>query len=168
MAFGTGTHPSTQLCLELLEDYTAPGKPVIDIGCGSGILSIAALKLGASKAIGVDIDAPAIKATHENSRANGVEEKVETGLGSVEEVKRGDFSARQAPLVLANILAPVLIHLFEVGMAQLVSPGGVILLAGILSEQGASVRTAGEARGLTFVEERCCGDWSALVMRQPQ
>ncbi len=168
MAFGTGTHPSTQLCLELLEDYTAPGKPVIDIGCGSGILSIAALKLGASKAIGVDIDAPAIKATHENSRANGVEEKVETGLGSVEEVKRGDFSARQAPLVLANILAPVLIHLFEVGMAQLVSPGGVILLAGILSEQGASVRAAGEAHGLAFVEERCCGDWSALVMRQPQ
>ena len=167
MAFGTGTHPSTQLCLELLEDYTIAGKPVIDIGCGSGILSIAALKLGASTAISVDIDAAAIKATHENSRANGVEEKVETGLGSVDEVNAGNFSARHAPLVLANILAPILIRLFEEDMARLVTPGGVILLAGILAEQGAGVRAAAEAQGLTFVEERHCGDWVALVMRQP-
>ncbi len=167
MAFGTGTHPSTQLCLELLEDYTAAGKPVIDIGCGSGILSIAALKLGAGKAISVDIDAAAIKATLENSRANGVEEKVETGLGSVEELRSGNFSARRAPLVLANILAPILIRLFEGGMAHLVAPGGVIILAGILAEQGASVMAAGEASGLTFVEERRSGDWVALVMRQP-
>ncbi len=166
MAFGTGTHPSTQLCLEMVEDYTIEGKPVIDIGCGSGILSIAALKLGASKAISVDIDAAAIKATLENSRANGVEEKVETGQGSVDEVTAGNYSARRAPLVLANILAPILIRLFEGGMAELAEPGGVIILAGILEEQGEAVRTAGEAEGLTFVEERHSGDWVALVMRQ--
>jgi ribosomal protein L11 methyltransferase len=167
MAFGTGTHPSTQLCLELVEDYTIADKPVIDIGCGSGILSIAALKLGASKAISVDIDAAAIKATLENSRANCVEEKVETGQGSVDEVTAGNYSARRAPLVLANILAPILIRLFEGGMAELAAPGGVIILAGILEEQGEAVRTAGEAEGLTFVEERHSGDWVALVMRQP-
>lgn len=167
MAFGTGTHPSTQLCLELVEDYTREGEAVIDIGCGSGILSIAALKLGASKAISVDIDAAAIKATLENSRANGVEAKVEAGLGSVEEVSAGNFSTRRAPLVLANILAPILIRLFEDGMANLISTGGVIILAGILAEQGASVRAAGEAQGLAFVEERHSGDWLALVMRQP-
>jgi ribosomal protein L11 methyltransferase len=167
MAFGTGTHPSTQLCLELVEDYTLGGKPVIDIGCGSGILSIAALKLGASKAISVDIDAAAIKATLENSRANGVEEKVETGQGSVEEVKAGNYSVHRAPIVLANILAPILIRLFEGGMAELVAPGGVIILAGILEEQGGTVRAAGEAQGLTFVEARHSGDWVALVMRQP-
>ena len=167
MAFGTGTHPSTQLCLELVEDYTQPGKPVIDIGCGSGILSIAALKLGACKAISVDIDAAAVKSTAENSRANGVEYKVETSLGSVEEVSLGNFSVRRAPLVLANILAPILIRLFKDGMARLVAPGGVIILAGILAEQAAGVRGAGEAQGLTFVEERRSGDWAALVMRQP-
>lgn len=167
MAFGTGTHSSTQLCLELIEDYTVAGQPVIDIGCGSGILSIAALKLGASKTISVDIDAASIKATLENSRANGVEEQVETGLGSVEEVISGNFSTRRAPLVLANILAPVLVRLFEGGMARLVAQGGVIILAGILAEQGESVRAAGEAQGLTFVEERRSGDWVALVMRQP-
>ena len=167
MAFGTGTHPSTQLCLELVEDYTVEGKPVIDIGCGSGILSIAALKLCASKAISVDIDAAAIKATLENSQANGVDDRVETGLGSVDKVKAGNYSARRAPLVLANILAPVLKRLFEGGMAHLVTPGGVIILAGILAEQSTSVRAAGEAQGLTFVEERNSGDWVALVMRQP-
>lgn len=166
MAFGTGTHPSTQLCLELLEVYTQQGNAVIDVGCGSGILSIAALKLGASKAICVDIDAAAIKATLENSRANGVDDAVETGLGSVDEVRAKTFSVNQAPVVLANILAPVIIRLFDGDLAQLVTPGGVIILAGILDEQGASVRAAGEAHGLTFVEERHIGDWVALVMRR--
>jgi ribosomal protein L11 methyltransferase len=166
MAFGTGTHPSTQLCLELVEDYTQPAQPVIDIGCGSGILSIAAIKMGASLALGVDIDAGSIKATIENGTANGVTDLIETGIGSVNEIIRGDFSIRQAPVVLANILAPILIRLFDAGMAELVSPGGVIILAGILAEQGESVRQAAESKGLTFVEQRQSGDWVALVMKQ--
>ena len=73
MAFGTGTHPSTQLCLELVEEYTREGEPVIDIGCGSGILSIAAVKMGASHALAVDIDPASVKATGENSTSNDVE-----------------------------------------------------------------------------------------------
>lgn len=167
MAFGTGTHPSTQLCLELLEEYSQEGKPVIDIGCGSGILSIAALKLGASHAISVDIDAAAVKATLENGQANDVEDRIETGKGSIAEIAAGEFSLRSAPLVLANILAPVLIRLFDAGMADLVSPGGVIILAGILTEQAAEVSAAGEAHGLKFVEQRQSGDWAALAMRKP-
>lgn len=166
MAFGTGTHPSTQLCLELVEDYTRAGEAVIDIGCGSGILSIAAVKMGASRALGVDIDAASIKATHENGAANGVDELIETGIGSVSEIKSGAFSLRHAPVVLANILAPILRRLFDAGMADLVSPGGVIILAGILAEQGESVRQAGEAKGLQFVEQRQSGDWVALVMKK--
>lgn len=166
MAFGTGTHPSTQLCLELVEDYTQPGKPVIDIGCGSGILSIAALKMGASRALGVDIDAASIKATHENGQANAVDQFIETGLGSVTEIKNGNFSFKHAPVVLANILAPILIRLFDAGMADLITPGGVIILAGILAEQAESVRQAAEAQGLVFVEERHSGDWVALVMKK--
>lgn len=164
MAFGTGTHPSTQLCLELVEDYTRPGKAVIDVGCGSGILSIAALKLGASHALGVDIDAASVKATTENSQANGVAEKIETGLGSVAEIKEGKFSIRHAPVVLANILAPIIIRLFDAGMADLVEPGGVIILAGILVEQAEGVRAAAESKGLIFRDQRQSGDWVALVL----
>ena len=166
MAFGTGTHPSTQLCLALTERYTPAGQPVIDVGCGSGILSVAALKLGASRALAVDIDEESVKATLEAAEANGVAAGVEAGMGSVEEINKGSFSLQQAPLVLANILAPVLIRLFEGGMADLISPGGVIVLAGILEEQGQSVTASAEAHGLTFVEQRQSGDWVALVMRK--
>ncbi|MBA4376922.1 MAG: 50S ribosomal protein L11 methyltransferase [Anaerolinea sp.] len=168
MAFGTGTHPSTQLCLELVEDYTKPGEAVIDIGCGSGILSIAALKLDASHALAVDIDAESVKSTKEASEANGVMERVEAWFGSIAEIQNGDFSIKQAPLVLANILAPVLIHLFEAGMANLVSPGGVIVLAGILEEQGQSVRESAEQHGLKFIEMRQTLDWVAFVMRKAE
>lgn len=167
MAFGTGTHPSTQLCLEMLETFTQTDKPVIDIGCGSGILSIAAIKLGASRAISVDVDAAAIKSTHENSIVNCVGDRIETGLGSIAEIAAGNFSIRQAPVVLANILAPVLIRLFDAGMAELLEPGGTIILAGILAEQAESVRAAGEAHGLMFTELRQIGDWVALALRKP-
>jgi ribosomal protein L11 methyltransferase len=114
MAFGTGTHPTTQLCLELLELASAdhPPSSVIDLGCGSGILSIAALKLGAETALGVDIDAESIKASRENAEANGVAERLILGLGSVDEVRAGKFPFSKSPLVLANILAPVLVRLF--------------------------------------------------------
>jgi ribosomal protein L11 methyltransferase len=167
MAFGTGTHPSTQLCLELIETYTRSDKAVIDVGCGSGILSIAALKLGASHALSVDIDAAAVKSTRENSQVNGVEDLIETGLGSIAEVKAGNFSIRHAPLVLANILAPVLIRLFDAGMADLVEPGGTIVVAGILAEQADGVRAAGESHGLHYVEQRQVGDWVALALQKP-
>ena len=166
MAFGTGTHPSTQLCLELVEDHVQAGKGVIDIGCGSGILTIAALKLGASFAVAVDNDAESVRETKKACIFNQVGEQVETGLGSVVEINRGDFVLKQAPLALANILAHVLIRLFDAGMAETVTPGGVIILAGILAEQGESVRAAAESNGLTFVEERHSGDWVALVMKK--
>ncbi len=166
MAFGTGTHPSTQLCLELVEDTIGVGQNVIDVGCGSGILSIAALKLGAAHALAVDIDAASVKATQENSAANGVLERVEAGLGSVVEIKEGSWSIRKAPVVLANILAPVLVRLFDAGMAELIEPGGVIILAGILADQAGSVIASAEAHGLKFVKQRQSDDWVALVCRK--
>lgn len=168
MAFGTGTHPSTQLCLSLVEDYTRAGESVIDIGCGSGILSIAALKLDASHALAVDIDPESVKATREASIANGVSEKVEVGAGSVYEILAGNFSIQKASVVLANILAPVIIRLFDAGMANLIQPGGVIILAGILAEQGESVRTHAEKMGLKFIETRQSGDWVAFVMKREE
>ena len=167
MAFGTGTHPTTQLCMELLEDTVLPGQPSIDVGCGSGILSIGALKLGASHALGVDIDNAAVISTKENAAANGVLEQMEVGIGSVTEILEGKFSLRAAPLVLANILAPVIIRLFDAGLAELVTPGGTIVLSGILDTQAGGVIEAAQAKGLTFVEQRNITDWVVIRLDKP-
>jgi ribosomal protein L11 methyltransferase len=164
MAFGTGTHPTTQLCLELLEDWVKPGIDLIDVGCGSGILSIAALLLGAGHALGVDIDSQAVRSTRENAEANHSLERIETGRGSVSEVLEGKFSLRQAPLVLANILAPVIIRLFDGGLGDLVQPGGTLILSGILDVQAASVVDAAREHGFTLHEQRQIADWVALVV----
>ncbi|HMN61129.1 MAG TPA: 50S ribosomal protein L11 methyltransferase [Anaerolinea sp.] len=166
MAFGTGTHPTTQLCMAVLEDLVQPGMDVIDVGCGSGILSIAALRLGAGHALGVDIDNAAIISSRENAAANGVLERLETGLGSVSEIREGRFSLRQAPLVLANILAPVIIRLFDAGLADLAAPGGSMVLSGILEDQASGVIEAAQAHGLVFVEQRKILDWVVILLRR--
>jgi ribosomal protein L11 methyltransferase len=163
MAFGTGTHPTTQLCLELVEQWTRAGQAVIDVGCGSGILSVAALKLGASHALAVDIDADAVEATIENAAANEVSSRVEAEKGSLSEILAGRFSIRQAPLVLANILAPVLVRLLDEGLGQLVSPGGALVLSGILDEQAGDVEAAFKKVGLRPAGRRQINDWVALV-----
>ncbi len=175
MAFGTGTHPTTQLCLELMEErdslfgsgVTVQGSRVIDVGCGSGILSIAALKLGAEGALAVDIDPESIKNSRENAATNGIGDELVLGLGSVQEIQDGKFPWKSARLVLANILAPVIIRLFDAGLAQLVEPGGTIILSGILQEQKDGVVEAGEAQGLHLTETRQIGDWVALAMEKP-
>jgi ribosomal protein L11 methyltransferase len=168
MAFGTGTHPTTQLCLELLETvFDEPVSAVIDVGCGSGILSVAALKLGAEKALAVDIDEAAIANSRENAVHNEVNsEALVLGVGSVAEIKAGTFPLTQAPLVLANILAPVLIRLLDAGLAELATPGGAIILSGILDHQAPDVNAAAQTHGLTFIEQRQSGDWVALLYRR--
>jgi ribosomal protein L11 methyltransferase len=182
MAFGTGTHPTTQLCLELIEEYfdqlpTADRQSptAIDVGCGSGILSIGALKLGAKFVLGIDIDEASVKASRENADANDIDpERFAIGLGSVTEILEGKFLAssrgsrgiRQVPLVLANILAPIIIRLFTIGLADLVAPGGTLILSGILVEQAESVQSAAQMHGLKFVEEHQMGDWVALTCQR--
>jgi ribosomal protein L11 methyltransferase len=180
MAFGTGTHPTTQLCLEILEHffddnlqtgesniYQLPPQPtVIDVGCGSGILSVAALKLGAKFALGVDIDEASVRASRENADANGIpREQFVIGQGSVSEVLAGKFEPRNAPLVLVNILAPIILRLFDLGLAKLVSPGGALILSGILAEQAEGVISCAGTYGLKLVEKRSQGDWVALLVR---
>ena len=184
MAFGTGTHPTTQLCLELMEraildirdwenerrDATNASRisnieiRVIDVGCGSGILSIAAIKLGARAVLGVDIDAGSVKNSLENADINGVGEDLILGVGSVQEILDGKFAFSKAPLVVANILAPVIIRLFDAGLADLIEDDGVIVLSGILQEQAQSVIEAGQAKNLRVSERRQMGDWVALAM----
>jgi ribosomal protein L11 methyltransferase len=168
MAFGTGTHPTTQLCLELIETFIdeSPDLPAdwnaIDIGCGTAILAIAALQLGAQRALGVDIDADAIRAARENAATNAVQERLELELGSLEEVLQGKYSIRKAPLVLANILAPVLVRLLDQHLGDLLTGGGQMVLSGILAEQSQDVEAAAQRNGLRLVGRKQSGDWVAL------
>lgn len=171
MAFGTGTHPTTQLCLELMEVWFSQSsienrqsKIVIDVGCGSGILSIAALKLGAKRALGVDIDAESVTNSRENADTNGIGKELILGQGSVAEVLAGQFPFKSAPLVVANILAPVIVRLFAAGLSDLVEPGGAVILSGILFEQEKNVIEAAQAKGLVLSDRRQIGDWVALLM----
>ncbi len=171
MAFGTGTHPTTQLCLALVEDYftqseNKPGMRVIDIGCGSGILSIAALKLGAERALGVDIDLEAIQASGENARINELTSQIELGIGSVKEIVAGDFGFQAGQLVLANILAPVLIELLNQGLGDLVTKDGWLILSGILAEQSTEVESALDVHGFHLVRKSQMGDWVALAAQR--
>lgn len=171
MAFGTGTHPTTQLCLELLETWFDQSSNIhrqsaIDVGCGSGILSIAALKLGVDRVLGVDIDAESVTNSRENADMNGIGGELILGHGSVAEVLAGQSPFQSAPLVLANILAPIIIRLFGIGLADLVEPGGVIILSGILAEQEQNVVAAGESHGLTLIDRRQMGDWVAFSMKR--
>jgi ribosomal protein L11 methyltransferase len=134
LAFGTGTHTTTALCLEWLDAHPPLEREVIDYGCGSGILAIAAGKLGASRVRAVDIDPQALQATRENAGRNGMGRKVNAMFP-------GALDARPADLVIANILANPLIELAAT-LAGHVSPGGHIVLTGILAEQAGDVMMA--------------------------
>jgi len=132
LAFGTGTHPTTALCLEWLDGADVKDKCVIDYGCGSGILAIAALKLGARDALGTDIDPQALLASRDNAERNGVSAQLR--LRTCDFVSDGAAPPAPAPILLANILAGPLAELAPL-LAQLVAPGGTIVLSGILKEQ---------------------------------
>ena len=166
MAFGTGTHPTTQLCLALAEEYVQPGIDVIDVGCGSGILSIGSILLGAKYALGVDIDPESMKNSMDNARRNNVLDKCEFYQGSVAEILKDETSIKHAPLVLANILAPILLMLFDVGMAELVDPDGILVLSGILEDQEEKVRKMAESKGLTFLKRMQVKDWVAMSFQK--
>ena len=128
LAFGTGTHPTTALCLQWLDGLDLAGKTVVDFGCGSGILAIAALKLGAARVIGIDIDPQAIQASRDNAERNGVADQLELFLP--EDQPKG----LQADLLVANILAGPLRELAPL-MNELVRPGGLLALSGVLETQ---------------------------------
>ncbi len=134
LAFGTGTHPTTALCLAWLDGLDLAGKTVIDYGCGSGILAIAALKLGAQRVVGVDIDPQAIQASQANAERNGVADRLELHLA-------GDIQLDAADVLVANILAGPLQELAPT-LAQLVKPEGDLALSGLLVEQQDSVKAA--------------------------
>ena len=166
MAFGTGTHPTTQLSLILLEEFIKPGEAVLDIGCGSGILSIAAHKLGAGGVYGVDIDPGAVENAQKNASENGIEAGVTFEVGSAGEILEDIFPIRQAPLVVANILVHILLELLERRLEDLVSPNGMLLLSGILEENEPEMMAALKERNLTINKRIQMDDWAALALQK--
>jgi len=166
MAFGTGTHPTTQLCLTMMEDNLQPDMAVFDIGCGSGILSIAAARLSAERVVAVDIDPASVQSTQENSALNRVENRLTIAQGSVAVIRGGAFGDIQAPFVVANILSSVILGLFQDGLGDLVAPDGLLVLSGILDHQADEIIRAAGNEGLILVEKRVMEDWVALCLKK--
>jgi len=164
MAFGTGTHPTTQLCLEALEWMVSPTLDVLDLGCGSGILSIAAAKLGANKILALDIDPIAVKATQENAEQNGVAARITAQQGSLETIIT---SARRFDLVVVNILAKIIIAMCDQNLGDTVRPGGRAIFRGVIGEQADEVEAALRKTGLTPVQRRQQGDWILIEAKRP-
>ncbi|RZO63372.1 MAG: 50S ribosomal protein L11 methyltransferase [Sandaracinaceae bacterium] len=157
-AFGTGTHETTRLVMRELEARVSGGEHVLDVGCGSGILGIAALKLGAARVVAVDVDPIAVRVTDENAEINGV--AIEASTTPIEDVP-GRY-----PIVLANIRSPILIPMTESLVAHL-TPGGVLVLSGLLAEEESEIRAVYDAH-LRFDGVRRDGDWIALAYRSEE
>lgn len=154
LAFGSGTHDTTRLCLETLEKYANPGKTVLDIGCGSGILSVASLLLGADKALGVDIDALAVKTARENGRTNGFDEPRFTVLqGSTTDKVTGRYD-----IIVANIVADIIINLCR-DVKNFMNPGAVFITSGIIVPREEDVLRAFEENGLAVKARHESGGW---------
>ncbi len=169
MAFGTGTHPTTRLCIEELENHIRRGERVFDVGCGSGILSIASVLLGAGEVVAMDVDPAATLATIENAERNEVSDKIEVISGSLDELFLSDPKDYEAgEIVVANILTHVLVTLIEKGLARLMKPDGRLILSGILAEQMDEINQAAQEHGLELCAVRSETDWRAMVFKKKE
>jgi ribosomal protein L11 methyltransferase len=159
MAFGTGLHPTTQLCAAALEDYVKTGMRVLDVGSGSGILSILAAKLGASEVVGVDTDPEAVRAGQENIARNAVGDRVQILQGS------HDAATGHYDLVVANILAGVIVSMLAEGLA---TRAVQFIFSGILDSQKEHVAQAAEHAGLKVSAQRAMNDWVCLICERAE
>lgn len=159
-AFGTGTHATTKMCLELLEKYVAPDCTVLDIGSGSGILSIGAALLGASKADGVDIDPVAVKVAKENAEINGMQYKTNYILGDLCDKITGKYD-----VVCANIVADVIISLLS-DVENFMKDGSVFLCSGIIDIREGDVKAAFDKYGYEIIDEAECENWRAFAVKK--
>ena len=159
MAFGTGEHETTSMCVEMLEKYVSKDDTVLDVGCGSGILGISASKLGAKKVIMTDIDECAVIATEHNMKLNGVT----NGVVMLKNLL--DDNTVKGDVIACNIMAEVLIF-FAPHIGNNLNNNGVIILSGILVERLEAVKKAYLDAGFEFVEQKIKGEWSALVVKK--
>lgn len=160
MAFGTGLHPTTRGCLELLQDLPRMPEVVLDVGCGSGVLALAALRLGADRAVGLDTDPLAVEATMENARRNGLGDRVEVRHGTL------GSGGERYELILANLVAAVLVELAP-SLAAHLAPRGVLLASGIIETRAGEVIEAMEGAGLRVADRRDDGEWVSLRLERP-
>jgi ribosomal protein L11 methyltransferase len=159
MAFGTGTHETTALCIDAVDRYLSKGGEVVDIGCGSGVLAISALLLGAEKAVAVDLDTNAVKATLENARRNHVEDKIEIIHGNLLDKVDGRFD-----MAIANIIADVIIDLSSY-IGSYFKPGGLFIASGIILDRLEDVKEAVRKAGLELIEYNTRGEWAVVVCK---
>ena len=159
MAFGTGHHPTTRMCLEIIEQTVTPGDSVLDLGCGSGILSIAAVKLGAERAVGLEIDPVAVKAGRANIDLNRAADSVELIHGTLPSPRApaGSFDC-----AFANISARVVTDL-AARIVECIAPGGRLLVSGVIEKHIGGVIDALTAEGATIERQEIDGDWVALL-----
>ena len=163
-AFGTGSHPTTRLCLEALEACPPQGLLVADLGCGSGVLGLASLCLGADAVLAADTDSLAVRATAGNRSLNQCsEQRLQVSLGSVETLQNL-LAGRRADLLLCNILAPV-IEALSPGFESLIAPNGRALLSGLLVDQAPRLKDVLAAQGWQVTQELAQGRWGLLEIR---
>lgn len=161
MAFGTGLHPTTQMCLTALAKYARPDERTLDLGTGSGILAIAAALLGVKSIVALDNDPLAVKVARENAALNRVAGAITVELGSLPEAARQTYD-----LIIVNILARVIVGLCEEGLGRVVRPGGRAIFAGLIDTQEAGVREALQAEGLPVIERLQEKDWVCLIAQK--
>ena len=169
-AFGTGMHETTQRCIRQLRKYVKPGAQILDVGCGSGILGMLALKFGAAHSVGTDLDPCAIDATHENMKANGIrEDQYEVMIGNIIDDKEVQDKAgyEKYDIVAANILADVLVPLTPVILHQL-KKGGIYITSGIIDDKEETVTEAVRAAGMEILEVHHQGEWVSVTARKPE
>lgn len=164
MAFGTGVHPTTRMCLELVEQHTKEGMRVLDVGTGSGILALAAAKLGAASVYAIDNSSVAVESTIENVKMNNLEDKIQTVLGVLDE-EEATRTAGQYNLVLANIIAHI-IGSIAPQLAQVLDPNGLLVVSGIIEARRPDAEGPLLEAGLELVREIKIDDWLALVLRK--
>ena len=163
-AFGTGSHPTTRLCLEALEAAPPQGLLVADLGCGSGVLGLASLLMGADAVLAADTDSLAVRATEGNRTLNDCsEQRLEVALGSVETLQ-ALLAGRRADLLLCNILAPV-IEALSPGFESLIAPNGRALLSGLLVDQAPRLKEVLKTQGWRVTQELAQGRWGLLEIR---
>lgn len=169
-AFGTGMHETTQLCIRALRKYTKKDALVLDVGCGSGILGMLALKFGAGHSVGTDLDPCAIDATHENMEVNGIDkDQYEVMIGNIIDDKavQNQVGYEKYDIVAANILADVLVPLTPVIVHQM-KPGAVYITSGIIDDKEEVVVEAVKAAGLTVLEVNYQGEWVSVVAKKEE